>query len=299
MSRRKRDAQFWESANLNNAGYIQYYNRLTELSISMFEWTGMPDTVDTRLLELILFSKGWAVFFKDEVLGYLALPVNFTGDFDVNMIPYLRTAYSLNGKYNIQLTPENSVIIWNNMLRTPSALDVELFSRRLYNIDRTIDVNVNAQKTPVLITCDENQLLTLKNVYKQYDGNMPVIFGDKNLNPNSLKAISTGAPYLGDKLTVLKTQIWNEALTYLGISNVNVMKKERLLNDEIKRNQGGIIASRYSRIVARQTGADEINRMFPDLNISCEYRADAKVTSDYLLEEEQDGEMVERSMGGE
>ena len=299
MSRRKRDAQFWESANLKNAGYIQYYNRLTELSISMFEWTGMPDTVDTRLLELILFSKGWAVFFKDEVLGYLALPVNFTGDFDVNMIPYLRTAYSLNGKYNIQLTPENSVIIWNNMLRTNSALDVELFSRRLYNIDRTIDVNVNAQKTPVLITCDENQLLTLKNVYKQYDGNMPVIFGDKNLNPNSLKAISTGAPYLGDKLTTLKTQIWNEALTYLGISNVNVMKKERLLNDEIKRNQGGIIASRYSRIVARQTGAEEINRLFPDLNISCEYRADAKVTSDYLLEEEQDGEMVERSMADE
>ena len=295
MSARRRDAQFWESANLNNAGYIQYYNRLTELSVTMFDWQGMPDTVDTRLLELVLFSRGWAVFFKDEVLGYLALPVNFTGDFDVNMIPYYRTAYSMNGRYNINLTPENSVIIWNNFLRTNSALDVELFSRRLYNIDRTIDVNVNAQKTPILITCDVNQELTLKNVYKQYEGNIPVIFGDKNLNPNSLKSLSTGAVYIGDKLTALKTQIWNEALTYLGITNVNVMKKERLLNDEVKRNQGGIVASRYSRLVCRQKACDEINKMFPDLNLSCEYRADAKVANDFDVEEkfELEGEMAD------
>lgn len=285
MSKRRRDSQFWESANLNNAGYIQYYNRLTELSVTMFDWKGMPETVDTRLLELILFSKGWAVFFKDEVLGYLALPVNFTGDFDVNMIPYYRTAYSLNGKYNINLTPDNSVIIWNNFLRTNSALDVELFARRLYNIDRTIDVNVNAQKTPILISCDINQELTLKNVYKQYDGNMPVIYGDKNLNPNSLKAISTGAVYIGDKLTQLKTQIWNEALTYLGISNINVGKKERLLNDEIKRNQGGTIASRYSRLVCRQTACDEINKLFPELNVSVEYRTDTRIGSDFDLQE--------------
>ncbi|MDY4748201.1 MAG: hypothetical protein SO251_05320 [Candidatus Fimisoma sp.] len=72
MSRRK-DRQFWESAIMNNSTFRQYYNRLVELSISMFEWKNLPDSVDPRFLELTLFTDGQAVFFEDEVMGFLAL----------------------------------------------------------------------------------------------------------------------------------------------------------------------------------------------------------------------------------
>lgn len=104
-----------------------------------------------------------------------------------------------------------------------------MFARRLYNLDRIIDINANAQKTPVLVQASEKQRLVLLNVYKEFDGNAPVIFGDKNLDINGLKVFSTNAPYNCDKLYQLKTQVWNEALTYLGISNVNIQKKERLI----------------------------------------------------------------------
>lgn len=292
MSRRNRsvgNSQFWESAIDNNASYMQYYYRLLELAISMFEWKNLPDSVDPRFLELALFTEGQAVFFKDEELGFLGLRCATNGGFNVYRVPLNRRAYADNG-YNRQLTDKDSVIIYNNYLRTNSMLDTVMFAKRLYNLDRAIDVNANSQKTPLLLRCEQSQRLTLLNLYKQYDGNTPVIYGDKSLSSNPIEAINTGAPYVCDKLYQLKTQIWNEALTYLGISNINIQKKERLITDEVTRNQGGTVASRYSRLNARRQACDEINRMF-GLNIWCDYREDYQLVRD-------DGEDSETSLEG-
>lgn len=278
MSKRKK--QFWESAAMNNATFIQYFNRLTELAISMFEWKNVPDTIDIRFLELTLFSYGQCVFFKDDVMGFLALPNAMGGDLDIYRIPKMRRAYAVTG-YSKQLNEKDSVIIFNNMLHTNSRLDVEMFSKRLYNLDRAIDVNANAQKTPVLLLCDENERLTMENIYMQYDGNAPVIKGTKAIKPNSISVLKTDAPYVADKLYQLKTELWNEALTYLGISNLNIQKKERLVSDEVSRNMGGVIASRYSRLESRRQACEQINRMF-NLNLECNYRAD------YVTDNEED-----------
>lgn len=282
---RKTKRNFWESAWLNNRTYIHYYNRLTELAISMFEWKNLPDSIDPRFLELVLFSDGMAVFFKDEVLGYLALQAMIGGNLDVYRIPKIRRAYATNG-YNRSLDEKDSVIIFNNMLHTNCLTDVELFARRLYECDRTIDVNIKAQKTPVMIACDENQRLTMKNLYQQYDGNEPFIFGGKDMDIKKIQAIVTGAPYVADKLMQTKFQIWNEAMTYLGISNVNMHKKERLLNDEVTRNMGSTVASRYTRLEMRKQACKKINEMF-GLNIDVDYREDIQLVGD---EEQIEGE---------
>ena len=272
MGRKNKDTLFCESAYVNNRTYLQHYNRLTELALSMFEWQNLPETIDQRFLEMCLFSDGMCVFFQDEVLGYLSLQCMTGGKLNVYRIPMERRAYATNG-YQRELDGTNSVIIFNNYLHTNSMLDIEMFSKRLYNLDRAIDVNANAQKTPVLIQCDESQRLTMKNLYKQYEGNEPFIFGSKGLDANGLKVLQTGAPYVADKLYELKTQIWNEALTYLGISNINAVKKERMISDEVTRNQGGTVASRYSRLESRRQACKQINEMF-DLNIWVDYRED-------------------------
>lgn len=279
---RKKNAEFWASARQNSNTYNQYYNRLTELSVSMFEWRNLPDTIDARFMELALFSDGMSVFFKDDVLGYLCLRCMIGGGFNVYQVPKIRNAYAPNG-YNRSLDEKNSVIIFNNMLRTNSMLDVEIFAKRLSELDSIIDVNANAQKTPVLIYCDDNNRLTMKNVYTQWDGNEPVIFGDKHLNAQGVTVLKTDAPYVADKIYTLKTQYWNEALTYLGISNINVQKKERLITDEVTRNMGSTIASRYSRLEARKQACKQINEMF-GLNIDCEYREDVRDVSTIVEE---------------
>lgn len=281
MRRKTKDTQFCESAYMNNRTYLHYYNSLTELSLSVFEWKNLPATIDQRFLEMCLFSDGMCVFFEDDVLGYLCLQCMIGGKLNVYRIPMQRRAYATNG-YNKELDGTNSVIIFNNYLHTNSMLDVEMYSKRLYDLDRAIDVNAKAQKTPVLIQCDESQRLTMKNLYKQYDGNEPFIFGSKGLDANGLKVLQTGAPYVADKLYELKSQIWNEALTYLGISNTNVTKKERMISDEVIRNMGGTIASRYSRLESRRQAVEQINKMF-NLNIEVNYRADYREADDELM----------------
>lgn len=274
---KKKNQSFHNTLMANGATYVQYYNRLMELSMSMFEWKNLPDTVDERYLELGLFSSGCMVFFKDDVIGELALNMTYQGGFDIYGEPTRRRAYSRYNQFQTTLDKDNSVIIWNNMLRTNSALDVQMFAYRLYNLDRIVDINANAQKTPVLITCDEKQKLTMKNLYMQYEGNYPVIFGDSNLDIKSLSVLKTDAPFVSDKIYDLKVKIWNEALTYLGISNINSTKKERMITDEVIRNQGGTIASRYSRLESRRRAVKKINKMF-GLNITVDYREDFQST---------------------
>lgn len=272
------------SARDNMESYYYYIDRLTELSISMFEWVNLPDTVDERFLEMTLFTNGCAVYFNDDVLGNLALPVAINGQWNVYKIPIRRRAYSVNGYQNGDLTIDNSVMIYNNMIRTNSVRAVRMFARRLWDLDRSIDVNARAQKTPVLIQGTEQQRLTLLNAYKELDGNSPVIMADKDIDLRNgpISCINTEAPYVADKLYQLKTQVWNEALTYLGISNLNIQKKERLVADEVVRSMGGTIASRYSRLEMRRKAAEEINDMF-GTDIEVNYREDFREADDEVM----------------
>ena len=267
MSKKNR----WESAKLNNETFNDYYNRLTDIALNIYEWHNLPDTIDERFLELALFSNGAAVFFEDDVAGFLALQTMYGGNLDVYRIPNDRRAYAVNG-YNKQLDSTNSVLIFNNFMRTPSASTIELFAWRLCEIERTVDVNVKAQKTPLLMLCDEKQRLTLEQLYMQYDGNKPFIFGEKNLDMSGIKAVQTNAPYVADKLQILKKQIFDEALAFLGVETANTEKRERLISDEVTSNLGYVEAQRYVRLNARRQAARKINTMF-GLDISVDFRS--------------------------
>lgn len=273
---KRTNQNFIDAAYLNKRSYCMYSDRLTELSLSMFDWQNLPDTIDSRYLELALFNRGAAVYFDDPDIGNLALKVIFSGGFDVYNIPVIRTGYASNG-YRRELTRKNSVIIWNNMLHENSWNAIDLFARRLANLDRIIDVNANAQRTPVIIECDEQERLTMENLYMQYEGNYPMVFGRKGITSNKpFNVLKTDAPFVGKDLYELKTLIWNEAMTYLGISNVNTVKRERMITDEVLRNLGGTVASRYSRLEARRQACKQINKMF-GTDIWVDYREDYSV----------------------
>lgn len=259
----KRKNNFNESLIDNVYTLEQYISILQGIAISMFEWKNVPDSIDTRYIERSLFREGSAIYFNDEVLNEdLCLSMISQGQFDVYGVPVKRIAFSKYNNYQKELNKENSVVIWNNLDRVPSYPIIMCFAYRLYNLDRIIDVNANAQKTPILIRCDEKQRLTLKNAFKEFNGNSPVIYADNNFDPESLTVLKTDAPYISDKIYDLKTNLWNEALTYLGIPSANVMKKERLIKDEVLRGLGGTLANRYSRLEARQHAVEQINKMF-------------------------------------
>lgn len=260
------------SDRLNRNTFTDYFNRLFELAINMFKWENLPDTVDERFLELALCEKGYCLYFNDDIMGNLALTCMIGGELDVYRIPTRRIAFAVNG-YQAERTNKDSVLIFNNYLHTPTMQTISLYAERLTAIERAIDVNVNAQKTPIAILTDEKQKRTVEEIYRKYEGNAPVIIGAKNLDLDSVKALTTGAPYVADKLNILKRQIWNEALTFFGIENANTEKRERLVSDEITSNLGGVQAQRYVMLNAREQAADKINRMF-GTNISVKFRQD-------------------------
>lgn len=291
----KRRNQTNENMVNSSVAYLKYYNHLMQLAMTMFKWENLPETVDERFLELGLFEKGMMLFFEDKDLakekgghGFVCLNCTIGGQLDIYRNPIVRRAYANNG-YNAWRDKTNSVIIYNNYLRQNSILGIRQFAQRLADIELAIDVNCKAQKTPVMILCDENQRLSLENMYMKYEGNYPFIFGEKALNPNSLKAIVTGAPFVADKLYQIKMQIWNEALTELGISNISYQKKERLVSDEVVRNMGGTIASRYSRLEMRRQAAERINKMF-GLDISVDFREDFREADDEVMIHGETGE---------
>jgi hypothetical protein len=261
----------WESAELNSKTYIDYYDRLMELALNVFEWENLPPTVDERFLELTLYEMGYCLYFNDPLIGDLALTCTIGGRLDVYRIPILRRAYAVNG-YNKMCSTRDSVLIFNNYLHTPTLLTIELFARRLYEIERAIDVNVKGQKTPKAILSSETQRLTMKNLFMQYDGNEPFIFGDKNMDLDGIKSLDITSPFVADKLQILKHQVWNEALTFCGIENSNQDKKERLVSDEVGSNYGNVEAQRNVMLNARRQAVKKINAMF-GTNINVKFRS--------------------------
>lgn len=263
------------SMTINNKTYIDYLNRLRLIATSLFIWDKLDDYAGTgasRFLEQSLYENGRACFVEDSELGYLALKVNPSDKLNVYNLPTKVLAWSVG--YNKEYAFDDVVYIMNNELQMPTADTIQLFAYRLYETERTIDTNLIAQKTPILIEGDTKTILTLKNVYMRYSGNTPFIFGNKQFDiSNKLNVLKTDAPYLIDKLENHKHEIWNEAMTFLGIDNANTDKKERLITDEVESNNELINYYLNCFYKTRKKACDEINSKY-DLDVSIKLNKD-------------------------
>lgn len=259
----------WDSARINNATYQFFFMKLMSIALSCFKWENLPYSIDERFLELTLANRGSCLFFKDEELGFLTLPANLSGQLNVYNIPKIRQAFASTG-YNKMCDDKDSVIIFNNYLHFSTLSVVEHYAIRLYEMQRTIDVNVKAQKTPKIFKSNEQQRLTLQNIFMKYEGNEDAIFIDKDFDMNALQVFDTSAPYVADKIRMLMSQTFSNFLNDLGIEAITTEKKERINEAETESTKGYVEIGRNIFLNARKQACDEINKMF-DLNINVEF----------------------------
>jgi Phage Connector (GP10) len=260
----------WESNQLNQDTYHMYYTQLKNMAISLFKWEGLPPTVNERFLEQTLFEYGHVALVNDPVYGFLGLPSNLSGQ--VNMYGEPIEIMAVSSNYNKNFTVgKDSIVIYHNNLKEPGELTVRLYAQRLYEVERTIDVNIKGQKYPIVILCNEQQRMTMKQMFMQYDGNEPFIFAHKTLDLDSVKVLNTDSPYVADKLITYKHSLFNECMTKLGLSNANQDKKERLVEAEATANDEQVEAFKNGMLVQRQVAAKKINELF-GLNISVDFR---------------------------
>lgn len=248
----------------NNTTFIDYLDRLRLLSTSIFSWKNLDKVAGfgaEKFLEQTLYDEGRACFVNDPELGKMVLKVNPSDKLNIYQLPVRVQAWSIG--YNKQYPFDDVVYIMNNNLEKPTISTIRLIAYRLYETERTIDVNLIAQKTPVLIQGDTKAILSLKQVYEQYSGNTPFIFGNKQFDvSNKLTSIKTDAPYIVDKLTQHKKDLMTEALNFLGIDNFFSDKKERLITAEAEGSEA--LTNFYLNCFykTRQEACDLINEKF-------------------------------------
>lgn len=275
---------------INDSTYDHYYSYLSLIAKTLFEWTNLPKSVNERYLEYCLFTFGKAVFFEDENLGLLCLKANPTNMFNIYREPIGVNAVGENG-YNKSLKEGQFVLIRNNDDEIPTMFPIENFAYRLYDTQRTADTNIFLHKIPYMVLCDEKELMSVKKVFEKVSSNEPVIYGVKNGGIlENIKVIETKVPYIANDLMDYKNVIWNEAMTFLGLKNANLDKKERLITSEVDANDDQIAISGALMLKAREDACDLINKMFPGHNVSVRKR-DLEEIMVILKGKEEDGDV--------
>ena len=280
-----RVSKFKDFMYINDDTYIDYLERLKKIAISMFEWTDLPESMDERFLEYSLYYTGQAALLKNDDGVLINTKACTAGDINIYELPTSINCYSVgfnkikkvyNGFVAENVNEDEYAIhVLNNLNRCATAYTIELFAYRLYLAQRTADVNIAVNKMPFIITTEENQRLTMENLYNQIDANKPAIFGDKESLGNlkeAVKVLPTNPPFIADKLNQYKTEIWNEALSFLGINNL-AEKKERLISDETNSNNELINLNLQSYLVPRKKACEQFNKLF-GTNIDVKVRSD-------------------------
>lgn len=285
LKRKSLNSEFEDAQLLNSSTYFDYLERMKKIALSIFEWKNLPDTMNGRYLEMCLYYKGQAALLKDQNYGFINTQAADSGYINIYGLPTLINcySYSYNSQRNLYVPDsddnedDSCILVMNTFERVPTCAMIELFAKRLADCQRSADINVAATRTPVLILTDKNQELTLRNMYAQYEGNAPVIYGDRNqLTPDAIRTVNTEAKFIGRELMDYKREIWNEMLTALGVSNLSE-KRERLISDEADSNNELVNLNLQSFLIPRQKAAEEFNKLFGltgDKAISVRVRSD-------------------------
>ena len=278
-------SEFRDAVLLNNETYFDYLNRMKKICLSMFEWVNLPDTMNARYLEMCLYYNGQAALLYDEDYGFINTQAVDAGYINIYGLPTKINCFSY--RYNKErelyipgsnLPPEEEcILVMNNYERIPTGSTISLFAKRLADAQRVCDVNIKAQGTPILLAGEQRQAFSLKKLYEEYEGNTPVIYGDKNLtNAETLKAIKTDAPFVANDIADYKREIWNEFLSFIGVSNLSE-KRERLITSEADSNNELVNLNMESYLIPRKQACKEFNDKF---GLSGSRAIDVKLRSD-------------------
>lgn len=291
----------WTTAEMNGKTQRFWRNYMTTLALEQFEWVNLPQEVDPRFIELTLLYQGWGCFFE-KAPGVLA----FAGGSQTDMLDMYYNPQE------VQLIAGNGTEVWNrrcddavkvapdgtpyvevanaaycfdNVLRYPMMDYIDLYSRRLAHIDRTIDENVLAQLTPWVLTCSEEARTDTVNYFKQLVGHEPAIIQNEGFSFSAQAGVlNTQAPFIADKLHDLKIDLIADIMNCLGTDSMSGEKRERMIQGEMDSNNEQIALSRHSRLDARREAAKRANELF-GTDIKVEWKINRRSDNEVALDD--------------
>ena len=252
-----------------------YFDLLYTLAISVPTWEGLPIEIDKAIMERILINNGNVVITYDETLEqFVTLVLGKVTKYNYNGRPLKYGASTLYGgiKYD-NLTPENSVIIWDRTTYVPTLANIHFYAGRLANIRLSIDQCIRNLKVPFIVTTTSNNLAAVESIFTEVYAYKPAIVIDGIAEVESLK-VSTLTDNVHYSLEAARSELtntFNEALSSIGIANVSneESKSEQMSQFEVAKTVTGSMIQQESRLKPRQQGAELLKEGFD---------IDAKVT---------------------
>lgn len=245
----------------NNEIYSYYRERIINICLSMFEWHGLPETMDRLWLEKSLLYNGKVAAGK--VAGtdiWLGLDYVYKGHLDVYGYPTdirLVPATGQNGLIEV----DEFQLLFDNMTFVSLMPKIHFWAKQLWKVHNTFNSNLDQQITPYLIPATRNESLGIKNLFNRIMGFQPVIEVKNSFDPSSITTLDTRVDFKGlDMLEALKI-CWAECLSMLGVT-AETTKKERLLNDEITIDRQEDILSLNSRLLNRVDFCNKMNKKY-------------------------------------
>lgn len=274
-----------------------YRRVFVELAANRFKWTGLPDEINVRFMELTLLRSALSVFYRDEEYGkYFAAAA--TPDGMRNFIDE-PTGYTITGRGDYPSRPlekDECVPIWANYSQVPDVDIIELYSQRLANLDRTVEIQGKNLRRTRMLMGTKNTRHTLAQVNRQIDEGQPSIGVGTNFDIDSIREIDMGGnPDSLEKLQLARTREWNMAMGMLGINHANQDKKERLVADEVGANDEQVTAMKFVNLNARRDAAREISEKY-GLNVEVTFHTENDVNTDEPPAPpapEDDGDMID------
>lgn len=250
--------------------YMLYRREMVSLAENVFEFKNLPEFIDVAYLNQTLLKQGSIAFFKDEVLGVIALPYDVLGSLDIYGRPKQIMARAFNGRYFRKLNEGEFVIMYDNNGRYSLYLDILQMAERIAMNKRTIDINVIHQRTPRIWKTSQDKKRTVEDLINNIDGLEENVIAYDSLDIEDMNVVLAPAPYVADKIDMHLDKEWAEFYRLIGIANLTEQKRERLIKDEMSASLGGTIASRFSRFEPRKHAIDIINKKW-ELDIEVSY----------------------------
>ena len=263
--------------------YNMYFRQMLTLAENVFEFKNLPEFIDVSFLNKTLLRQGSIAFFKDEVLGLIALPYTTIGRNDVYDRPSTIQVEGKNG-YIRRLKQDEYVIMYDNNGRYPLYLDICQMAERISLCVRTEDVNMLHQRTPRVWKTSKDKELSLKAAINEIDSMQENVISYDSLDIEDMNVVLAPAPYVTDKIDQHIKELWAEFFRLIGVANLQEQKRERVIIDEMIASQGGTIASRFSRFEPRKHAIEKINKKF-NTDIQVQYY-DGEPTSEKKKENE-------------
>lgn len=245
---------------LSKKQWYGIYRELREIYMATFKWKNLPESVNPRYLEKMLLESNQLAFYEEEIIGgFVCLQATTTGKLNIYGEPVECMVYGLNG-FSRKLEADSFVSVWDNLDRNNVKSRLMQFAKRIYNMERTIDINIAQQKTPRIIKATKDTELSVKTLLRDVDDYKEKVIVLDAFNDNSLvDVVLAPAPFVADKIRIEKRELWNEVLSFIGILNNSSEKSERLVADEVIVSSALALIKRSARQEARQQSIDKIN----------------------------------------